>query len=173
MRALEIDYSSAVFVLDECFNIVDCSKLGRVLLEPIFCSRVAQIGDSVNIARFMFLDKVAQEFCGNWTTESGYVASSLRFSVANHPFDVSIRTLIGQLSCSSGEFRSLWRGCYSGVPSSGNTYIQHPRLTAIDLKYQVDRLPSKDGSGRQLTHVSLALDKVGRERLEELASSAA
>lgn len=143
------DERSAALILDRSFNIVGCNSLGALLFEPMFSSTIADSNGETNFARYLFLDEAAREFHVDWPAEAAALVASLRIAAGNQPFGTSIRKLIGQLSCFSGEFRARWSGLARVPPSSGLIRFNHPRLGPAEFKRRTIHLSSDDPNEQQ------------------------
>jgi hypothetical protein len=73
-----------------------------------FGSETTDIHGCANIARYIFLDRTAEEFFDDWDAASVATVALLRAEAGREPHDRALRELIGELSTLSREFRSQW-----------------------------------------------------------------
>ncbi len=60
------------------------------------------------MARFIFLNRRAGDFFGDWESIANDAVAILRAAAGRDPYDRSVSDLIGELSTRSEEFRVRW-----------------------------------------------------------------
>ncbi|MEU4204662.1 helix-turn-helix transcriptional regulator [Streptomyces sp. NPDC039022] len=61
-----------------------------------------------NMARLLFLDPHVRDLYVDWPTRARAVVANLRLVAAQHPEDVALHALLGELSAKSAEFAAMW-----------------------------------------------------------------
>ncbi|WP_169251965.1 hypothetical protein [Brevibacterium sp. 'Marine'] len=126
--ALDAVTDAPAAVLTDRLDVVAVNGLGRALLAPVLAD------DWPNMARFLFLDEDASTaFYPDWDRVADEQVHRLRTAAARDPHDRALHRLIGQLSTTSGPFRSRWsakrhRGC-----CPPRVVIDHPVVGRLDL----------------------------------------
>ncbi|GAA2616398.1 helix-turn-helix transcriptional regulator [Streptomyces axinellae] len=65
-------------------------------------------GQCPNMARLLFLDSHTRDLYADWPGRARAVVANLRVVAAQHPEDVALHALLGELSAKSAEFASMW-----------------------------------------------------------------
>lgn len=98
-----------------------------------------------NNARYLFLDESSQETFPDWDQRARETVAVLRLAAGRYPDDEPLRTLVGELSVRSDEFRSLWAAGDVLVCGSGTKHFRHPVVGELDLRYETLQLPASAG----------------------------
>ncbi|MGW7256299.1 helix-turn-helix domain-containing protein [Streptomyces sp. NPDC054834] len=61
-----------------------------------------------NMARLVFLDSHVRDLYVDWPSKARAVVGNLRIVAAQHPEDVALHAVLGELSAKSTEFASMW-----------------------------------------------------------------
>jgi transcriptional regulator with XRE-family HTH domain len=121
-----------------------------------------------NRLRSMLLDPEEREFHADWERSAASFVAAFRQTNGDVPDDARVVELVGELSLSSGRFRSLWARHDVRQLQGGTTTVRHPVVGELTLHR--DKLPV-DG----LLLVLYYPDETGdnAEKLRLLASLAA
>ncbi len=121
---------TAAFVRNGRLDIRSANRLGYALYSPAFLDPVRP----VNLARFVFLDRRACEFYGDWDGIAHAAVGSLRAEAGRDPYDRALTDLIGELSTRSQEFRVRWAAHDVKYYRSGVQPFHHPVVGDLTLR---------------------------------------
>ncbi|MDI9901625.1 helix-turn-helix transcriptional regulator [Rhodococcus sp. IEGM 1409] len=130
-----------VFVQNGRLDAVATNRLGRALFAPMFDD--AQL--PVNAARFVFLDRRAQDFYRDWEANTRQIVALLRAEAGRAPYDRQLSDLVGELSTRSDLFRKLWGAHDVREHRTGIKSVHHPVVGDLDLRFQGMDLSSDRG----------------------------
>ncbi|MDE0572739.1 helix-turn-helix transcriptional regulator [Demequina sp. B12] len=156
--------TGAAVLGDPRSTIVATNDLARALYDPLYKAQ----GDSVNYARYIFLDPSSRQFYPDWDTIADSAVASLRTVAGRSPFDKSITDLVGELSTRSEHFRTLWARHDVRLHIEGIKRVNHPAVGVIELEYNTLTLPADPDLG--LTIYTAAPGSESAEKLQLLAS---
>lgn len=140
-RILDALDAIPAFVANHRGDILAANALGRALYSPLF----ADGRQSVNTARFIFLNPEAREFFIDWETVANDSIGILRGAAGRDPFDRRLSDLIGELSTRSDEFRVRWGAHDVTLHRSGAKRIHHPIVGDLTLDFEALELPNDPG----------------------------
>ena len=97
-------YSSRTTLSARCqrLDILATNQLGRALFSELYAAPAR----SVNNARFVFLDRRAEVFYGDWEWVAGECVAILRWAAGRDPHDRDLSDLVGELATPSEAFRT-------------------------------------------------------------------
>lgn len=164
---------SAGFVRNGRMDVVAANPLARALHAPMFASETVDKRGRANIARFHFLDPVAEHFFVDWEDAANATVALLRAEAGREPHDRALRELIGELSTLSPEFRTMWAAHDVRIRHDGSKRLQHPEVGRLELTYQSLDLPTPQRTVHDLTLYTAEPGTPSEDRLKLLASLAA
>lgn len=103
-----------------------------------------------NLVRDSFLDPRARSLYVNWDDVARGAVAGLRASAGERPDDPALRSLVGELSVQSKDFRLMWASHEVQVKTSGRKCFRHPDVGFLELGYQTFAVNGTDG---QVLHV--------------------
>ncbi|GAA1741817.1 helix-turn-helix transcriptional regulator [Isoptericola hypogeus] len=121
-------------------DIVAWNEGGRALYYPHF-----DTDDQPNIARFIFLDRRARSYYGDWEEARRMTAAMLRLYAGRDPLNAAITALIGELSTRSPLFRQDWARQEVYEHRSGEKTFNHPHLGPIRVTFDGFEMPGEEG----------------------------
>jgi transcriptional regulator with XRE-family HTH domain len=164
---------SSAFVRNGRTDIVAGNPLARALLAPLFDSSTVDKHGRPNIARYIFLDRGAQDFYTDWDAAGTATAALLRAEAGREPHDRALRELIGELSTLSPEFCSLWAVHDVLIHHDGIKRLQHPDVGHLELTFQSLDLPLPGRAMHDLIIYTAEPGTASEDGLRLLASWAA
>ncbi|SNR73338.1 helix-turn-helix domain-containing protein [Actinoplanes regularis] len=99
-----------------------------------------------NLARFGFLDPLAQQRFVDWYDVARATVGQLRLAAGRHPHDEGLATLLGELTMRSETFRRLWSQRDVRERTHGVKRFHHPLVGEVPLRFENFNLP--DGGQR-------------------------
>jgi len=117
------------------------NRLGRAFHAHLFDGS----GRPVNFARFVFLDRRANEFFADWDRAARDCAALLRLQAGRTPHDRDLSDLVGELSMQSEEFRRHWAAHNVRLHNQGVKQFSHPVVGELELSYNRIELPADPG----------------------------
>ncbi len=121
-------------------DIVAWNEGGRALYYPHF-----DTDDQPNIARFIFLDRRARTYYGDWEEARQMTAAMLRLYAGRDPLNAAITAVIGELSTRSSLFRQDWARQEVYEHRSGQKTFNHPHLGPINVTFDGFEMPGEKG----------------------------
>ncbi|EFL01331.1 MULTISPECIES: helix-turn-helix transcriptional regulator [unclassified Streptomyces] len=164
---------SSAFVRDGRTDIVACNALARSLLAPVLGSAAADRQGRPNLARYIFLDPGARDFFVDWDAAGGATVALLRAETGREPHDRSLRTLVGELTTRSAEFRDRWAAHDVLMRHDGVKRLRHPDVGHLELTFQSLDLHVSDRAVHDLVVYTAEPGTASEDRLELLAIWAA
>ena len=122
-------------------DVIASNRLGRALFLDLFDAPTK----TSNFARYIFLDPRAREFYRDWEEVAEQVVALLRTAAGRTPADRSLTNLVGELSMSSTEFRTLWASHTVREHRSGDKHVHHPVIGDLHLVFESMELSSHQG----------------------------
>lgn len=122
---------AAAFVRNDRLDIIAANQLGQALYSPMFDGAVRP----PNSARFIFLDRRAQQLYRDWDRAADDVVAVLRASAGHDPYDRDLSDLVGELSTQSNDFRVRWAQHNVRQHITGIKHFHHPIVGDLDLTY--------------------------------------
>ncbi|MFG6444664.1 helix-turn-helix transcriptional regulator [Microbacterium sp. P07] len=156
-----------VFIQNGRLDAVATNRLGRALFSEMF----DDVRPPVNAARFLFLDRRAQDFYQDWEANTRQIVAILRAEAGRSPYDRQLSDLVGELSTRSDLFRTLWGAHDVKEHRTGTKSIHHPIVGDLDLTFQSMDLASD--RGLQMLVFSAKPGSASHDRLQMLANWAA
>ncbi|WP_435808451.1 helix-turn-helix transcriptional regulator [Streptomyces afghaniensis] len=142
LRVLHSMTDSPAFIRNGRLDILAVNRLGRALYAPLFADPGVQ---TVNIARFQFLNPAGRDFFPDWEASLNTTVSLLRTEAGRAPGDTDLTGLIGELVTRSEEFRSAWAKHNVRLHHTGRKAFRHPAIGEITLDFDAMELPSQPG----------------------------
>lgn len=122
------------FVESRYFDVLASNPLA-VALSP-------RLQPGENRLRSLLLDPEEREFHADWEASTAGFVAAFRQSVGDDTDDARILELVGELSVSSGLFRSLWARHDVRQLEGGTAVVNHPVVG--ELRLHRDKLPVGD-----------------------------
>jgi transcriptional regulator with XRE-family HTH domain len=122
-------------------DVIASNRLGRALFSDLFDAPAK----TPNFARYVFLDPRAKEFYRDWEAVAEQVVALLRTAAGRTPADRSLTNLVGELSMSSIQFRTLWASHTVREHRSGDKDVHHPVIGDLHLVFESMELSSHPG----------------------------
>ncbi|KRF22374.1 helix-turn-helix transcriptional regulator [Phycicoccus sp. Soil802] len=146
-------------------DLIGANLLGRALYTMHFDT------DRPSMARFIFLDRRAQDFYVDWPLARRLTAAMLRLQAGADPLNAEITALIGELSTRSPQFRKDWARQDVHAHLTGQKSFRHPEIGLLHLTFDAFEIPGETG----LTIVTYTAEAGSEteEKLQLLASWAA
>lgn len=133
--------SAPAYVRNSRLDILAANALGAALYAPVLADGTG----TPNMARFIFLNRIASEFFDNWETIAHDAVAILRAAAGRDPYDKRLSDLIGELSTRSEEFRVRWAAHNVKFHRTGAKTLHHPVVGALTLDYEALELPGDSG----------------------------
>jgi hypothetical protein len=124
-----------------------------------------------NIARFIFLDRRAQDYYADWALARRTAAAIMRLEAGRDPLNKDLTALIGKLSTRSPQFREDWSGHDVHEHRTGVKSFQHPVVGRVTVAFDVFAMPGE--AGLQIVTYSPPPNTDSAEKFALLASWAA
>lgn len=122
-----------------------------------------------NTLRMLFLDPHTRELHSRWAEEARRAVASLRLTAGEHPGDLALTAMVGDLALRSDEFASLWAEHPVTSCSHGTKHYRHPSVGAMELAFTMTA--SADGTGHRLLALSAKPDSSSQHALRLLRGS--
>jgi hypothetical protein len=155
------------FVLNGRLDLLAANQLGFALFSPIYADPVRP----PNTARFLFLDRHASEFFGDWDKVANDTVALLRAEAGRDRYDRGLSELIGELSTRSNEFRGRWAAHHVRIHTSGVKRFHHPVVGGLELAFE--SFPLAADPGQSLLTYTAEPGSPSQDALRLLASWAA
>ncbi|MGO9977418.1 MAG: helix-turn-helix transcriptional regulator [Solirubrobacteraceae bacterium] len=139
-RILDAMTSAPGFVRNERLDILAANQLGYALYATYVTA-----GRPANTARFVFLDRRAEDFYFDWDHVADEVVAILRSEAGRDPHDRSLSDLVGELSTQSEIFRTKWAAHNVRYHDTGNKRLHHPIVGDLELTYEAMKLSADIG----------------------------
>jgi len=101
--------------------------------------------ETPNMARLVFLDAHTRDLYADWPSKARAVVGNLRLTVARHPDDPLLATLIGELSMKSDDFAQLWSDHRIQACAVAVYEMRHPLVGTVTLSQQTVVSPEAEG----------------------------
>ena len=121
-------------------DILAANLMGRALYAPMF-----DMGDTPNIARFVFLDPRAQDYFVDWPLIRRTQAAMMRLEAGRDPLNTELTALIGELSTRSPLFRQDWARQDVHEHRTGVKAFRHPEVGVVQVAFDVFEMPGETG----------------------------
>jgi transcriptional regulator with XRE-family HTH domain len=157
------------FVRNSRRDLLASNALGRALYSELWAD-VAD-GETVNTARFLFLNPRARTFFLDWAKAAADMVANLRIEVGRDPHDRELQGLIRDLLAGSVEFRTNWASHDVRYHDTGFKAVHHPVVGDLTLTFEAMELPADPG--QSLIVYGTEPGSPSEERLRLLASWAA
>jgi transcriptional regulator with XRE-family HTH domain len=148
---------------DHRLDILASNPLARALFDPLYADPVRP----VNYARFLFLDRHAQDFWVDWNDAANNTVAILRGNAGANPHDTALNELIGELSARTREFATRWAAHDVRQHTTTHLEIHHPEVGLLEFNKEVLDLPDE---GQSLAAYIAQPDTHTADSLELLAS---
>ncbi|HEX3427076.1 MAG TPA: helix-turn-helix transcriptional regulator [Acidimicrobiales bacterium] len=131
------------YVRNGRLDVLATNPLGAALYSELFADPVRP----VNIARFIFLNRRASDFFGDWQTMANDAVALLRAEAGRDPYDRRLSDLVGELSTRSDDFRVRWAAHNVKLACTFVKSLHHPVVGDLTLSYEYLHLPNDPGQG--------------------------
>ncbi|MGY6019852.1 helix-turn-helix transcriptional regulator [Streptomyces spinosirectus] len=142
LRMLASMTGSPALIRNGRLDVLATNRLGRALYAPLFSDRSTE---TVNIARFQFLDPHGRDFFPAWQESVNTTVSLLRAAAGRAPDDDELTRLVGELVTRSGEFRTAWAQHDVRLHHTGRVSFRHPAVGLLTLDLDATELPAEPG----------------------------
>ena len=126
---------------DGRLDILAANRLAEALYSPAFDTTTRP----VNLARFCFLDRRAEDFYPDWNDAANTTVALLRTEAGRDPYDRSLTDLVGELATRSDEFRTRWAAHDVRLHHTGTKRFQHPAVGRLELGFEGLPMPADPG----------------------------
>lgn len=121
----------SVVVHNGHLDFVATNALGRALFDQVF-----EGTSRPNMARYVFLERRAEEFFIDWDTAAGDVVAMLRLEAGQAPNSRDLNELIGELSVNSDPFKTRWAAHQVRGHRRGTKRFHHSLVGDLELRYE-------------------------------------
>jgi len=166
-RILDSMTTAPAFIRNGRLDVLAVNPLGRALYAPVFDEPVR----TLNLARFCFLDRRADDFYPDWYSAAKTTVAVLRTEAGRAPYDRELTDLVGELATRSDAFRIRWAAHDVRLHRTGAKHFRHPVVGELDLAFDAMELPAD--AGLTLTAYTAEPGSAAAEKLTLLASWAA
>jgi transcriptional regulator with XRE-family HTH domain len=132
---------SPAFIRNDRLDVLAANALGRALYSELLTGATLP----VNTARWIFLDRRAQDFYRDWDRSATECVAAMRSAAGRDPFDRDFSDLVGELSTRSDDFRVRWAAHNVRFHDAVVKQLRHPVVGELDLHYNRIVLPGDDG----------------------------
>jgi transcriptional regulator with XRE-family HTH domain len=129
------------FVRNGRLDILAANRLAETLYSPAFETAARP----VNLARFCFLDRSAEDFYPDWNDAANTTVALLRTEAGRDPYDKALTDLVGELATRSDDFRTRWAAHDVRLHHTGTKRFQHPIVGRLDLGFEAMPMPADPG----------------------------
>ncbi len=164
---LEAMTDAPAFVRNGRLDILAANRLAETLYSPAFDTA----DRPVNLARFCFLDRRAEDFYPDWNDAANTTVALLRTEAGRDPYDKALSELVGALATRSDDFRVRWAAHDVRLHHTGVKRFQHPIAGRLELGFEAMPMPADPGL--TLTAYSAEPGTPAADALRLLASWAA
>ncbi|GAB3993333.1 helix-turn-helix transcriptional regulator [Nocardioides marmoraquaticus] len=164
-------HGSAAIVCNGRLDLMAVNPLGRALYSPIYDGQPDNANP--NIARYQFLDPSADAYYPDWAGAADVTAAILRTEAGRVPDDRRLRTLVGELSTISEEFRTRWVSHDVRLHHAGAKTFHHPAVGPMELNYHTMDVSTRRDRSLVVTVYTPEPSTDSEERFALLASWAA
>ncbi|MCE7010820.1 helix-turn-helix transcriptional regulator [Kibdelosporangium philippinense] len=105
-----------------------------------------------NWARIVFLNPDSQHLFADWQAKASDVVGQLRLDAGQHPNDVLLAELIGELSVKSDDFRTKWATHDVKRKTHDSVRLQHPLVGELTVRYETFTLPGDQDQALSIYH---------------------
>jgi transcriptional regulator with XRE-family HTH domain len=140
-RILDAMTEVPAYVRNGRLDILSANRLGYALYSEVFSDPVRP----ANMARFIFLNRRATGFFGDWESIANDAVGILRAEAGRDPHDRRLSDLIGELSTRSEEFRVRWAAHNVKFHRTGAKRLHHPIVGDLAVTYEALELPADTG----------------------------
>lgn len=119
-------------------DLVAANQLGRALFSELYAQArsAGRAGQPANFSRFLFLSPAARDMYPGWEEAAQQTVALLRAEAGRVPDDRALRSLVGELSTRSDDFRALWGSHDVRRHSTGTKRLRHPAVGELELNYE-------------------------------------
>jgi MmyB-like transcription regulator ligand binding domain len=121
----------------------------------------------LNLARFMFLDRRAEDLYLDWDAVADDTVAALRIEAGRNPLDRKLSDLVGELATRSDTFRTRWARHNVRHHRTTAKHIHNPVVGDLTLTGDALELPGED---LILITYTAPADSTSQEQLDFLAS---
>ncbi|MET8451918.1 helix-turn-helix transcriptional regulator [Streptomyces sp. NPDC005209] len=136
-QLLDVLEDVPAIVLGRRTDVLAWNRLGHALfaghLEPGAPDLPAQ---RPNMARLVFLDSHIRDLYADWPSKARAVVGNLRLVSSQHPEDVALHALVGELSAKSAEFASMWADHRIKACTVATYEMRHPLVGPLTVSQQ-------------------------------------
>ncbi|QYB07207.1 helix-turn-helix transcriptional regulator [Rhodococcus sp. USK10] len=122
-------------------DIVGANALGRALYADVY----DRVDGAPNVARFIFLDRRADETFPDWNNAADDAVAMLRVEAARSPYSTAVTGLVGELATRSDEFRTRWAAHDIKAHRRGTKRFHHPVVGDLTLRFEALEVASATG----------------------------
>ena len=131
----------AALACNERLDVLASNPLGHAL----FADLMSAAGEPANHARYVFLDRRAETFYGDWERACAETVAILRRAVGRDPYDRDLSDLIGQLATQSARFNTLWAAHNVRFHATATKHLHHPTVGELVLSFNRLDLAADEG----------------------------
>jgi transcriptional regulator with XRE-family HTH domain len=132
---------AAAYVGNDRLDILATNELGRALFSEVY----AMASRPPNHARFVFLDRRAEAFYGDWDRAARETAAIVRSAAGRDPHDRDLSDLVGELATQSEAFRTHWAAHDVRFHATAVKHLTHPIVGELRLSFNRLDIAADDG----------------------------
>ncbi len=128
------------FVLNGRLDLLAANQLARAFFADMYTDT-----STPNMARFQFLNPVANRFYPDWDVIADMTVDVLRTEAGRNPHDKELHDLVGELCTRSDAFRTRW-GAHNVIRhGTGSKRFHHPVVGDLTLAWQGSAIDAEPG----------------------------
>ncbi len=132
--------TAPAYLRNRRFDILAANQLCFALYQGV----IAPESLPLNLARFMFLDRRAEEVYLDWDAVADDTVAALRTEAGRNPFDRKLSELVGELATRSDAFRTRWARHNVRHHRTAVKRIHNPVVGDLTLTGDALELPGED-----------------------------
>jgi transcriptional regulator with XRE-family HTH domain len=155
--------ATPAYLRNRRFDILAANQQCFALYPGVFAPETLPL----NLARFVFLDRRAEEVFLDWDAVADDTVAALRIEGGRNPLDRKLSDLVGELATRSGAFRTRWARHNVRHHRTTAKQIHNPVVGDLTLTGDALELPGED---LILITYTAPADSPAQEQLDFLAS---
>ncbi|MCK2200534.1 helix-turn-helix transcriptional regulator [Corynebacterium callunae] len=136
--------SVPAYVNNGRLDVIGINRLGRAVFSEIY-EEPRQAQQAPNFARFVFVNSTSRDFYRDWDAVAQQTVALLRAEAGRNPHKRALSDLVGELSVTSEDFRTLWASHDVREHRTGLKHFHHPIVGDLDLNFEAMNLESEPG----------------------------
>jgi transcriptional regulator with XRE-family HTH domain len=132
--------ATPAYLRNRRFDILAANQLCFALYADVLAPESLPL----NLARFMFLDRRAEEVYLDWDAVADDTVAALRIEAGRNPFDRKLSDLVGELATRSDAFRTRWARHNVRLHRTAAKRLHNPVVGDLTLTGDALELPGED-----------------------------